>query len=281
MANTPAGHSSQVSVKDRYTRERFVVDLEKAQRFEFTWMGDRREVLYRFEGDLWVEESMSFRGSRRYYVAELIDIVYNLIELIECGSNSYTEPQGLMPTHVYDVSWTCMWDHQGDEEFLEEMESFSNRRASLYRLRNGMWAVVDLAVRAGARPHQILSAEEALDLLLREGYPTPEHPLPDDLLELSERRRFRASQPTDGPPPEASHTTQANATRLTLTEQTVLEIIRSLPKGEGITAKLIIKKLKAKRIEIVESTLRKHILRKLKEHYGVVNQPGAGGYLIP
>jgi hypothetical protein len=61
----------------------------------------------------------------------------------------------------------------------------------------------------------------------------------------------------------------------------VLKIIKSQPKGKGIIAKEIVKKLKAKKIEIKESTLRRHTLPKLKKHFGVVNHPSAGGYLIP
>jgi hypothetical protein len=64
------------------------------------------------------------------------------------------------------------------------------------------------------------------------------------------------------------------------TESIVLAIIRAQPKGRGIAGKEIIKKLKAKKIQIKESTLRKHILPKLRKHYGVINHRAAGGYLI-
>src|SRR5262245_30339799 len=49
---------------------------------------------------------------------------------------------------------------------------------------------------SGTRPSRMLSDDEALDLLLREGYPTAEHPLPEDLWELCKRRRPEACQPT-------------------------------------------------------------------------------------
>jgi repressor of nif and glnA expression len=59
-----------------------------------------------------------------------------------------------------------------------------------------------------------------------------------------------------------------------------LLIIKTQPKGKGINGKGIIKQLKNKGIELAESSLRKHVLPKLKS-YGVVNHRAAGGYLIP
>jgi hypothetical protein len=68
---------------------------------------------------------------------------------------------------------------------------------------------------------------------------------------------------------------------LTATEQKVLDIIKAQPKGKGVIGKFIIKELKRKKIDINETTLRRHILPKLILHFGVRNQRGAGGYLIP
>jgi hypothetical protein len=53
-----------------------------------------------------------------------------------------------------------------------------------------------------------------------------------------------------------------------------------LPKGKGIAGKEIIGKLKKQRIALSESTLRKHIIPKLKTDYKVENDRSAGGYLI-
>lgn len=61
----------------------------------------------------------------------------------------------------------------------------------------------------------------------------------------------------------------------------VLDVIRTQPKGKGISGKGIIKALKARKIHLKESTLRRHYVSKLKESFGVVNCPAAGGYLVP
>lgn len=61
------------------------------------------------------------------------------------------------------------------------------------------------------------------------------------------------------------------------TAQEVLKIIESLTKGQGMTGKEIIAELKKRKMSIKESSLRKHIIPKLKS-YGIVNIPSAGGY---
>jgi hypothetical protein len=67
---------------------------------------------------------------------------------------------------------------------------------------------------------------------------------------------------------------------LTPTEQAVLKIIRAQPKGKGIIGKDIIKALRSEGMELKEATLRGHVLSKLRRHFGVINVPSAGGYLI-
>jgi hypothetical protein len=74
---------------------------------------------------------------------------------------------------------------------------------------------------------------------------------------------------------------QEKTPELTESEKAVLLVIQGQPKGKGISCKEIIAKLKRKKVALVESTLRRHILRKLKKHFGVVNHRSAGGYLIP
>ena len=67
---------------------------------------------------------------------------------------------------------------------------------------------------------------------------------------------------------------------LNRTDRAVLSIIKAQPKGQGVSGKEILKRLKDKHIIIVESTLRKHVLPKLMKHHGVVNHKAAGGYLV-
>jgi hypothetical protein len=79
----------------------------------------------------------------------------------------------------------------------------------------------------------------------------------------------------------APATRKGSKPKLTKTERVALSIIKAQPKGRGISGKEIIAELKRKNIILLESTLRRHILPKLAEHFGVVNQRAAGGYLIP
>src|SRR5262249_18468441 len=58
---------------------------------------------------------------------------------------------------------------------------------------------------------------------------------------------------------------------LSPTEQAVLEIIRAQPNGKGIIGKDIIKELRDRGMELSDKTLRRHILPKLRDHFGVVN----------
>jgi hypothetical protein len=68
---------------------------------------------------------------------------------------------------------------------------------------------------------------------------------------------------------------------LSVNAKAVLSIISAQPKGQGVSAKEIIAKLKSHRITITEATLRKHIMPVLKDGHGVENRRAAGGYLIP
>jgi hypothetical protein len=82
------------------------------------------------------------------------------------------------------------------------------------------------------------------------------------------------------PPNQASmETSVSESSGLNKTESAVLSIIRGQPKGQGITGKEILKKLREKHINIAYSYLRRHILQKLKNQ-GVTNHPAAGGYVI-
>jgi hypothetical protein len=91
----------------------------------------------------------------------------------------------------------------------------------------------------------------------------------------------RLSESQAGP---SSHTEKSTDERpdaaLSQTQSAVLSIIKAEPKGKGIQAKEIVRKLKGKHIEIAESTLRRHVLPGLKAH-GVINHKAAGGYLVP
>ena len=75
-------------------------------------------------------------------------------------------------------------------------------------------------------------------------------------------------------PPRAARET------LSATEKAVLAVIESQPKGQGITSKEIIAKLKKKGVTLANSSLRKHIMPVLKRQCGVVNHRAAGGYMI-
>jgi hypothetical protein len=59
----------------------------------------------------------------------------------------------------------------------------------------------------------------------------------------------------------------------------VLTILRGLPDGQGIDARAILGRLKGRKIELEESTLRRHVLPKLKP-FGLDNHRAAGGYFI-
>lgn len=83
-----------------------------------------------------------------------------------------------------------------------------------------------------------------------------------------------------GEPPKAIPQLSQSPEELTRTEQAVLAIISNQPKGQGVVGKGIIAKLKQQKIELKESTLRRHILPKLKVHHGVIACRSAGGYLI-
>ncbi len=79
----------------------------------------------------------------------------------------------------------------------------------------------------------------------------------------------------------SSHSEPARAQLvLSKTEAAVLSIIKAQPSGQGIQGKEILKELRKKNIHIAESSLRRHILPKLKT-CGVTNHPAAGGYLPP
>jgi hypothetical protein len=81
------------------------------------------------------------------------------------------------------------------------------------------------------------------------------------------------ARPPGEPSPDETH--------LTATERAMLAIIRIQPKGKGISGKEIIRDLHLKHIALELATLRRHVLPKLCQHFGVINQRAAGGYLIP
>lgn len=72
-----------------------------------------------------------------------------------------------------------------------------------------------------------------------------------------------------------------SSSSLTGIEQAVLIIIRAQPKGKGIQGKEIISALRTQRIKLQESTLRRHILPRLKAHCGIRNERSRGGYFDP
>jgi hypothetical protein len=110
----------------------------------------------------------------------------------------------------------------------------------------------------------------------------------------------KAARRRAGPPPFAgpavghAHAPTASATgqgqrasessksvQLTNTAKTVLAIIKAQPQGKGIKGQSIVNKLDKQGIEIASSTLRRHIIPKLKADHGVIYDRARGGYLIP
>jgi hypothetical protein len=69
--------------------------------------------------------------------------------------------------------------------------------------------------------------------------------------------------------------------KFTGTDKAVLDIIKAQPKGKGIKGQTIVKTLEKQGIEIALSTLKRHIIPKLKASHGVVYERARGGYLIP
>jgi hypothetical protein len=67
---------------------------------------------------------------------------------------------------------------------------------------------------------------------------------------------------------------------LTDNQWAVLAIIKKQPKGKGISGKEIIRELQKEGIELLETTLRRHVIPGLKPHSGVVNIRARGGYLV-
>jgi hypothetical protein len=67
---------------------------------------------------------------------------------------------------------------------------------------------------------------------------------------------------------------------LSITDKGVLAIIKRQRRGQGIQGKAIISALRERSIDLKESTLRRHVLPKLRVH-GVQNSRAAGGYLVP
>jgi hypothetical protein len=112
------------------------------------------------------------------------------------------------------------------------------------------------------------------DCLARVEADAPVDPVSSTLPPPGAPRRHPAS-------PGRAKPAHAAAPPLKHSEQAVLNIIKNQPKGKGIQGKAIIAALKKKRIDLKETTLRKHILPKLKRFYGVQNIRAAGGYLIP
>jgi len=81
------------------------------------------------------------------------------------------------------------------------------------------------------------------------------------------------------PPERATEPERGSAAPLTPTERAVLAIIKKQRRGSGIEGKAIITALKKTGIELKETTLRRHIIPKLKKCHGVMNTRAAGGYL--
>jgi hypothetical protein len=82
-------------------------------------------------------------------------------------------------------------------------------------------------------------------------------------------------------PEESAQPERQSAASLMATERAVLAILKRQRKGRGIQGKAIIAALKKKGIDLQETTLRRHILPKLRQFHGVENVRSAGGYLIP
>jgi hypothetical protein len=208
MADTTVKRQKCVLVKDKSSGETFHVDLKKAEPFKFRDPPNPTKVAYRVEPDLWVWETTNLISGKSYYTTvELLDVAAMFLTVK--GSKP---PKDLRHTHKYSVSSVCMVDERyvvtygdGDASLSEIRERLKDRQALLFRLQNGMWVVVDhhcFECTVNGRlsfPHYKLSEEEALDLLQREGYPTGDHPLPEDLWDLCELRRLRACQSADGP----------------------------------------------------------------------------------
>jgi hypothetical protein len=104
-------------------------------------------------------------------------------------------------------------------------------------------------------------------------YAPPEMPKDEDGQAALDRLQ-RALERLD--PPRASARPLGSLPALKGTAKAALAIIRA-QKGQGLSAKELAKELERKGIEVVESTLRRHILPKLIPH-GIANDRARGGY---
>jgi hypothetical protein len=237
MADTTVKSQKRVLVKDKSSGKTFYVDLQKARPFEFHDPPNPCKVAYRVKPDLWVRETTNLISSKSCYTTvELIDVAAKFLTV-----KRSKPPKDLRHTHKYSVSSVCMVDERDvvpyadDYDILSEIrERLKDRQALLFRLQNGMWVVVDhhcFESRVNGRltfSHYKLSDEEALDLLQREGYPTDDHPLPEDLWEQCDREMLQAAQPPGGsPPPPGRSDPSQRASR----NRASRRAIESLPSG--------------------------------------------------
>jgi hypothetical protein len=194
MALAPHDAFHQVSLKDNSGKQ-YVVDLRKARRFEIRHLCC--DALYRFDEGLWVAQHTFHSGKTKYRALKSHDAVDVFLKA------GIQPPDDLLPILEFPLPWHVLC-RKDLVDFIREDEdqlalAIRIMQAKLMRLQNGMWVLFNSSDDS-VFPSEPLSDEEALDLLLREGYPTAEYPLPDDLLELSESRRLGARQPTDPDP---------------------------------------------------------------------------------
>jgi hypothetical protein len=68
---------------------------------------------------------------------------------------------------------------------------------------------------------------------------------------------------------------------LTDTERSVYKVIASQPRGKGLEGKEIVVKVKNQGVALEETTLRRHVIPRLKALMGVRNSSARGGYYLP
>jgi hypothetical protein len=170
------------------------IDLRKGERFAIeSPYGQDGPVFFRFDDSLWVEEVKRLSGNTQYWVVPAAHAATSFI------TNGSTPPPNLSPTLEYPLRWMALFGDSAIGQVLrddEEWGPFTRKiRAALLRLENGMWLRLDTT---GLLPSgEELSDDEAADLLLGEGYPTADHPLPDDIWALVEGRKAGTGPVTD------------------------------------------------------------------------------------
>lgn len=197
----------------------------------------------------------------------------------------------LWQTFMYAAAWGTShyseWDADGRAEFAD-MVKRGNLFGTVESLKRACLVhgipLSDRILRELSLAH--LTTDDPLPLRdrlrfqkhLNELYPLVHRLEADELRTKLPAKKTKADAKRQRGKPSSE--TQSDTSELNPTERAVLHIIRSQPKGQGIKARGIITALAKRKIELEETSLRRHILPKLKEHHGVISHRAAGGYLI-